>query len=120
MHFRMCDPLHYYHWLHRWTPLAREERKALEIVQEYSDRIIRERRDELSKRSNMYSQERQDDLDIGLRRKKAFLDILLESTIDGKPLSNLDIREEVDTFMFEVCDAVASPSFDQIFIRSTS
>lgn len=38
----------------------------------------------------------------GRNTKKALLDILLQSTVDGKSLSNEDIREEVDTFMFEV------------------
>lgn len=38
-----------------------------------------------------------------LNGKMALLDILLQSTTaDGKSLSNEDIREEVDTFMFEV------------------
>jgi len=46
--------------------------------------------------------------EIGTRTQMAFLDILLQSTIDGKPLSNDDIREEVDTFMFEGDDTTTS------------
>lgn len=48
----------------------------------------------------------EDPEEIGIRSKQAFLDILLRTSIDGKPLSDLDIRQEMDTFMFEVSDGL--------------
>lgn len=67
--------------------------------------MIRKRRQELSMVDDHTRTNKEEDAlieEMGIRKKRAFLDVLLQSTIDGKPLNDLEIREEVDTFMFEV------------------
>lgn len=75
----------------------REFYKSVEILHEFTDSIIQQRRKSLDGKPIIETSN-----EIGIRNKMAFLDILLKSTVNGKPLSNEEIREEVDTFMFEV------------------
>lgn len=89
-------------WIFRLTSLYQEEKNALKLLHGFTDDVIQKRRKNMVAPTKDFNP---DDFDesIGEKRKMNLLDILLQSTINGEPLSDLDIREEVDTFMFEVC-----------------
>lgn len=63
----------------------------------YSAQVIQERA------QNVSSSDSGSDSDQGVKKRRAFLDMLLQSVDDdGNKMSHQDIQEEVDTFMFEV------------------
>ncbi|XP_032580298.1 cytochrome P450 4d1 isoform X2 [Drosophila sechellia] len=107
LHKRMFNILYRFDLTYMLTPLARAEKKALNVLHQFTEKIIVQRREELI-REGSSQESSKDDADVGAKRKMAFLDILLQSTVDERPLSNLDIREEVDTFMFEGHDTTSS------------
>lgn len=95
-------------FLFNLTPTGRRQKKVLQILHGFTDSVIVARREELASKAKSGPQEIQDENDVGSKRKLALLDVLLQSTINGEPLSNMDIREEVDTFMFEGHDTTTS------------
>lgn len=100
----MFDFILRYPMLYKFSKLCKEEARVLRILHGFTDSVIRRRRQEVleaGQRATETSDDKQD-CEIGIRKKRALLDILLQSNIDGKPLTDLEIREEVDTFMFEV------------------
>lgn len=73
-------------------------------IHTFTQTVIQNRRQE-----KLSAENRQEATDeFGIKRRSALLDILLESTIDGQPLSNKDIHEEVDNFMFAGHDTTTS------------
>ncbi|XP_053673819.1 cytochrome P450 4C1-like [Anopheles nili] len=96
-------------WLHPdfvWnrSRTGRQYREALEQVHGYASKVIRERRAELQHNRAGIVEPTE-----GRKRRLAFLDMLLESTAQsGVGLSDDDVREEVDTFMFEGHDTTAA------------
>lgn len=79
-----------------------KQNELVQILHNFTEEVIKARRDELVQ---SLKQEKNVDLndEVGKRSSKmALLDILLKSSVDGQSLSNEDIREEVDTFMFGV------------------
>lgn len=89
-------------FIYQFTKTYRREVKALKTLHGFTNSVISSRRNELANAKQNRSAH-DDELDIGIKKKTAFLDVLLQVTIDGKPLSDEDIREEVNTFIYEVC-----------------
>lgn len=87
-------------FLFKFSKYSDQYRNAVDTLHRFTDQVIQDRRKELL----IKAAHEDEAIENGRskKRKLAFLDILLQSTTEGKPLSDLDIREEVDTFMFEV------------------
>lgn len=84
-------------------PLSKDywkERKATKILHDTTDSVIKKRREFLLKNPDLYKNS---------QKCTAFLDMLLMGSIDGKLLTNQEIREQVDTFMFEVRFVIRNP-----------
>lgn len=61
-----------------------------------------------------------DVLDFPKKKRLAFLDLLIEASQDGAVLSTDDIREEVDTFMFEGHDTTSASVCWTLFLLGGS
>ncbi|CAO1432822.1 unnamed protein product [Diamesa hyperborea] len=96
-------------FLYSFTEMYQTEKAALKVLHDFTKSVIVARREQLeSTKEVKESLTLEEDDGIGAKKKIAFLDLLLQATIDGQPLSDSDIQEEVDTFMFEGHDTTTS------------
>ncbi|XP_067928905.1 cytochrome P450 4V2-like isoform X2 [Watersipora subatra] len=101
---RTRNPLNAFDFYYNNTKAGRECNKSIKIVHDFAYKVIREKR---SLKEEGVSQ----------GKRRPFLNLLLNCRDEhGNPLTDKEIREEVDTFMFEGHDTTASAISFTIFL----
>nr|XP_016942919.1 probable cytochrome P450 4e1 isoform X1 [Drosophila suzukii] len=100
---RAFNPWKRNEFLFRFAPEYPAYRRTLKTLQDFTNEIIAKRIEARNAGAESISQE-----DEFSRKKMSFLDTLLSSTVDGRPLTSQELYEEVSTFMFEGHDTTTS------------
>lgn len=89
-------------FIYKHTSQGRLFQKTLESLHQFSDKVIAERKEALRKSSKYVTEKNSEDEVLGRKKRLSFLDMLLEASENGKVISDRELREEVNTFMFAV------------------
>ncbi|XP_055925169.1 cytochrome P450 4C1-like [Argiope bruennichi] len=92
--------------LFRISSLGRKFDRDLSILHNFTEKVIREKKNERLSQEHIFREQSPDD-EFKNKRRRALMDLLLDLHFDGHQLSEDDIKEEVDTFMFEGHDTTA-------------
>lgn len=89
-------------FLFNLSTTGRLRNAALKILHDHTRRVIKERRSQMIEEAKPDQQiGNNDDNMFGSKRRLAFLDSLLLAQKESGQLTDANIQEEVDTFMFE-------------------
>jgi cytochrome P450 len=118
MLYRGTRPLAWSDFVFNLTPSGRAYNAALKTLHDFTEKVIRERKQTSPvKESKSQSYSNSDEVYWHGKRRLAFLDLLLDAQNGPEnELTDLDIREEVDTFMFEGHDTTAASLSWTVFL----
>ncbi|GJQ86417.1 hypothetical protein Trydic_g10325 [Trypoxylus dichotomus] len=91
--------------LYMFSATYRREKYALKVVHDYTKSVINRRKQELF---GSFANDTENKDSIGRKKKRTFLDLLLEHSMHDPEFTEEHIREEVDTFMFGGHDTTAT------------
>nr|CAD7602766.1 unnamed protein product [Timema genevievae] len=108
-------------WLHpdfifQHTKMGRRYQECIQQLHRFTNKVIQEKKSLLAGATRVTDQSSDEDTSIGKKKRRAFLDLLLEASLQEGGLSDEEIREEVDTFMFEGHDTTAAGISWTIFL----
>ncbi|XP_055594967.1 cytochrome P450 4C1-like [Uranotaenia lowii] len=106
-------------WIHsdfmfKRSKYGKEHKKALDMVHNYTKKVIRDRKDTLNRKQrqsddSLAQKNASDSKGVyGAKKRLAFLDLLLQWNVQNNQLTDDDVRQEVDTFMFEGHDTTTA------------
>ncbi|XP_023243857.1 cytochrome P450 4c3-like [Centruroides sculpturatus] len=106
----VAKPWYWFGPIFNLSPLGIKFHKDIQTVHEFDRKVIREKKQKLIEelkdmQTIDYFQEEKKVM--GVKKKRAFLDLLLYHHLTDGSLNEEDIREEVDTFMIEGHDTTA-------------
>ncbi|XP_069704237.1 cytochrome P450 4C1-like isoform X2 [Periplaneta americana] len=90
------------------SPLGKLSRKCLTVIHGMTDYVINKRKKEIMQDMKERKCESGEDIVFGAKRRLAFLDLLLLSSLEDNKLTDEEIRDEVNTFIFEGHDTTSS------------
>lgn len=95
-------------FLFKFSAAYQERERALKVLHGFTKSVIEQRRKQISSEAN---KKLTDENDLGKKKKIALLDLLLNTA--GDNMTNSDILEEIEGFMF----AVRYINIYKIFVR---